>query len=97
VAVRVVSLPCVERFERQDQNYRDAVLPPGVRARLAIELAQPDGWYRYVGLDGAVMGMRTFGESAPAEDLLRHFGFTVPRLVETAQAVLAQQTTELSL
>ncbi|WP_020683304.1 transketolase [Marinobacterium rhizophilum] len=95
VAVRVVSLPCIERFDREDQAYRDAVLPPRVRARLAIELAQPDGWYRYVGLDGAVMGMRTFGESAPAEDLMRHFGFTVQRLVETAQAVLAKQTTGL--
>jgi transketolase len=66
-----------------------------VRARLAIELAQPDGWYRYVGLDGAVMGMRTFGESAPAEDLLRHFGFTVQRVLETARAVLATQKTGL--
>lgn len=89
VAVRVVSLPCVERFEREDQRYRDAVLPPNVRARLAIEMAQPDAWYRYVGLDGAVMGISSFGESAPADDLLQHFGFTLPHLLEKAQAVLA--------
>nr|WP_040880233.1 transketolase [Marinobacterium rhizophilum] len=91
VAVRVVSLPCVERFEREDQRYRDAVLPPGIRARVAIEMAQPDGWYRYIGLDGAVIGMTSFGESAPAEALLRHFGFTVERVVETARTVLAEQ------
>ncbi|WP_020683191.1 transketolase [Marinobacterium rhizophilum] len=90
LSVRVLSLPCVERFAKQDQVYRDAVLPPAVRARVAIEMAQPDGWYRWVGLDGAVIGMRTFGESAPAADLLEHFGFTAERIETEAQAVLAR-------
>ncbi|WP_138440337.1 transketolase [Marinobacter alexandrii] len=88
VAVRVVSLPCVERFAKQDATYRDTVLPPTVRARVAIEMAQPDGWYRWVGLDGAVIGIETFGESAPAEALLQHFGFTVERVVETAGIIM---------
>ena len=90
LAVRVLSLPCVERFAQQDAAYRDAVLPPAVRARVAIEMAQPDGWYRWVGLDGAVIGMSTFGESAPAADLFTHFGFTVERVEREAQAVLAR-------
>jgi transketolase len=90
LAVRVLSLPCVERFAQQDAAYRDAVLPPAVRARVAIEMAQPDGWYRWVGLDGAVIGMSTFGESAPAADLFAHFGFTIERVETEAQAVLAR-------
>ncbi|MHC8380745.1 transketolase [Pseudomonas sp. LB3P14] len=90
--VRVVSMPCIERFEQQDIAYRDAVLPPQVRARVAVEMARPESWHRYVGLDGAVLAMETFGESAPAEDLFRHFGFTVERLVETAEAVLLRAT-----
>lgn len=90
LAVRVLSLPCVERFAKQDQAYRDAVLPPAVRARVAIEMAQPDGWYRWVGLDGTVIGMETFGESAPAADLFEHFGFTAERVETEARAVLAR-------
>jgi transketolase len=90
LAVRVLSLPCVERFAQQDAAYRDAVLAPTVRARVAIEMAQPDGWYRWVGLDGAVIGISTFGESAPAADLFAHFGFTVERVETEAQAVLAR-------
>jgi transketolase len=90
LAVRVLSLPCVERFAQQDAAYRDAVLPPAVRARVAIEMAQPDGWYRWVGLDGAVIGISTFGESAPAADLFAHFGFTIERVETEAQAVLAR-------
>ena len=90
VAVRVLSLPCVERFAQQEATYRDAVLPPTVRARVAIEMAQPDGWYRWVGLDGAVIGMETFGESAPADALLKHFGFTVERVVEAALNVMGE-------
>ncbi|MEX5684703.1 transketolase [Pseudomonas silesiensis] len=89
--VRVVSMPCIERFEQQDALYRDAVLPPEVRARVAVEMARPESWHRYVGLDGAVIGMNTFGESAPAADLIRHFGFTVERLIETATAVLSKR------
>jgi transketolase len=90
--VRVVSMPCIERFEQQDIAYREAVLPPQVRARVAVEMARPESWHRYVGLDGAVLAMETFGESAPAEELFRHFGFTVERLVETAEAVLLRAT-----
>ncbi len=90
LAVRVLSLPCVERFAKQEQAYRDAVLPPNVRARLAVEMAQPDGWYRWVGLDGAVIGMETFGESAPAAELFEHFGFTPGRVVSEAQSVLSR-------
>lgn len=89
-AVRVLSIPCVERFAKQDAAYRDEVLPPQVRARVAVEMAQPDGWYRWVGLDGAVIGMETFGASAPAADLFEHFGFTVKRVEAEALAVLAR-------
>ncbi|WP_061292035.1 transketolase [Azotobacter vinelandii] len=88
-AVRVVSVPCLERFERQAADYREAVLPSAVRARVAVEMARPESWHRYVGLDGAVLGMEGFGESAPAAELFRHFGFSVENLLARAQAVLA--------
>ncbi|PSJ39261.1 transketolase [Zobellella taiwanensis] len=94
LAVRVVSLPCVERFAKQPPAYRDTILPPSVRARVAIEMAQPDGWYRWVGLDGAVIGIDTFGESAPAPDLFEHFGFTAERVENEARAVLARLNEE---
>ena len=90
LAVRVLSLPCVERFAKQEQTYRDAVLPPDVRARVAVEMAQPDGWYRWVGLDGVVIGMETFGESAPASELFEYFGFTIERVVTEAEKVLSR-------
>ena len=86
--VRVVSMPCTERFDAQDQSYRDSVLPPAVKARIAIEAAHADFWYKYVGLDGAIIGMRSFGESAPASDLFRHFGFTVDKVVGKAKALI---------
>ena len=86
--VRVVSMPCTEAFDAQDAAYRNAVLPPAVRARVAVEAAQSDGWYKYVGLDGAVVGMTTFGESAPAEQLFAHFGFTVDRVAATVETLL---------
>lgn len=86
--VRVVSMPCTERFDAQDQSYRDSVLPPSVKARIAIEAAHADFWYKYVGLDGAIIGMRSFGESAPAGDLFRHFGFTVEKVVGKAKALI---------
>ncbi|OMH38853.1 transketolase [Motiliproteus sp. MSK22-1] len=89
VSVRVVSLPCLERFEKQDKAYRDAVLPTEVRARFAIEMAHPESWHRYVGLDGKVLGMSTFGESAPAGELMKHFGFTVEQVEVIAREVLA--------
>ncbi|WP_108124306.1 transketolase [Saccharospirillum mangrovi] len=87
VSARVVSMPCTERFDAQDAAYREAVLPTGVK-RVAIEAGIADFWYKYVGLDGAVLGMTSFGESAPAGDLYKHFGLTVDALVERAQSIL---------
>ncbi|HVN64901.1 MAG TPA: transketolase C-terminal domain-containing protein, partial [Candidatus Binataceae bacterium] len=89
-AVRVVSMPSCEIFERQDEAYRDSVLPPKIRRRLAIEAAVPMTWYRYVGLDGDVVGMTTFGASGKYEDLLKHFGFTVENIVARALKLLAR-------
>lgn len=86
--IRVVSMPCAERFEMQDALYRESVLPSDVLARVAVEAAHADYWYKYVGLDGRVVGMTTFGESAPAGDLMQHFGFTVDNVVATVQDIL---------
>ena len=85
--VRVVSMPCTEVYDRQPQDWRDAVLPPGV-PRLAIEAGSPDWWCRYVGTPDRVIGLERFGASAPAKDLFRHFGFTAERVAERARAVL---------
>lgn len=87
VAVRVVSMPCTERFDAQDAGYREAVLPTGVK-RVAIEAGIADFWYKYVGLDGAVLGMTSFGESAPAGELYKHFGLTAEALAERARSIL---------
>jgi transketolase len=87
---RVVSMPCWELFDAQPQSYRDAVLPPSVRARVSIEAASPFGWERYVGLNGATIGVNHFGASAPGPIVMREFGFTPEHLVETAKAVLKQ-------
>jgi transketolase len=81
--VRVVSMPCTSLFDAQDADYRASVLPPGVR-RVAIEAGSRDGWWRYVGLDGAVVGMDTFGASAPAKKLFEHFGFTAANVAAVA-------------
>ena len=86
--IRVVSMPCAEIFNRQDAAYREAVLPSDVFARVAIEAGHEDYWYKYVGLDGRIVGMSTFGESAPASDLMKHFGFTVENVVSTVQDIL---------
>jgi len=86
--VRVVSLPCAELFARQDAAYRESVLPSDVLARVAIEAGHPDYWYRWVGLDGRVVGMNSFGESAPANLLMQQFGFTVDNVVSTVEDVL---------
>jgi transketolase len=88
--VRVVSMPSTTVFDAQDEAYREQVLPSTVEARLAIEAAAPDLWWRYVGSRGDVIGMRSFGASAPAKDLFKHFGFTVERVVETAQRLLSK-------
>ena len=88
--VRVVSMPCIERFLAQDQAWREAVLPPALRARLAVEAGVPDSWWRLVGDAGDVIGMTTYGESAPAKDLFNYFGFTVDAVVERMHALLGQ-------
>ncbi|MCK0715359.1 transketolase [Chromohalobacter sarecensis] len=87
--VRVVSMPSTDTFDAQDADYRESVLPRGVTARLAIEAGHRDFWFKYVGLEGNVVGMSTFGESAPAGDLFKHFGFTVDNVVAKAKALLA--------
>lgn len=84
---RVVSMPSWELFDRQPQSYRDGVLPPGVRARVSIEAASPFGWERYVGADGAIIGVDRFGSSAPGPTLMREFGFTPEHVAETAKAI----------
>jgi transketolase len=88
VRSRVVSMPSWDIFERESQAYRDSVLPPGVTARLAIEQASTFGWERYVGREGGVIGMHTFGASAPLKALQQEFGFTVDNVVATAKALL---------
>jgi transketolase len=84
VRARVVSMPCTMVFDQQPKSYRDEVLPPAVRRRVAVEMASPLGWGDYVGLEGTVIAMRTFGESGPAPKVMAHFGFTVDRVVEAA-------------
>jgi transketolase len=88
VHVRVVSMPSTNVFDNQDQAYKDSVLPPGMK-RIAVEAGVTHGWYKYVGLDGAVVGMDCFGESAPAPELFKHFGFTTNNVVATVKKVLA--------
>jgi transketolase len=88
VRARVVSMPSWELFEGQPQEYRDEVLPPGVTARIAIEQASTLGWHRYVGLDGAVIGMDTFGASAPLKALQTKFGFTPDAVVAATKAAV---------
>jgi transketolase len=79
--VRVVSMPCAEIFSAQDADYREAVLPAALRARVAVEALHADYWYKFVGLDGRVVGMTSFGESAPGGELMKEFGFTVENVV----------------
>ena len=85
--VRVVSMPSVDTFEAQDDDYKESVLPAAVTARVVVEAASPDGWYKYVGMNGKVIGMTTFGESAPAPELFEHFGFTVDNVVSAINEV----------
>ena len=88
IAARVISVPCAERFLEQDDEYRDEVLLPAVRARVAVEAAATLGWERFTGDLGAVIGMKTFGGSAPDKALFEHFGFTPERVAEEAKASL---------
>ncbi|MFW2002667.1 transketolase [Acinetobacter ursingii] len=87
--VRVVSMPCAEEFMKQDAAYREAVLPSNIRARVAVEAAHVDYWWKFVGLDGKVIGMTTYGESAPAKDLFKFFGITTEAVVEAVQSLTA--------
>ncbi len=86
--IRVVSMPSTDVFDRQDLTYRESVLPTWVKARVAVEAGITDYWYKYVGLSGVIIGMTTFGESAPGEKLFEKFGFTVENIVEKAAALL---------
>ncbi|WP_206208545.1 transketolase [Vibrio sp. Hep-1b-8] len=87
--VRVVSMPSTDAFDKQDAAYREAVLPSDVTARIAIEAGIADFWYKYVGFGGKIIGMTTFGESAPADQLFKMFGFTTENVVNTAKELLA--------
>ena len=86
--IRVVSMPSTSVFDRQDVAYRESVLPSNVLPRVAVEAGHKDFWYKYVGLDGRIVGMETFGESAPIKDLMEHFGFTVDAVVEAVEDAL---------
>jgi transketolase len=88
IGVRVVSMPSMELFDSQPQEYRDSVLPPDVKARLAVEMAYPLGWERYVGERGAVLGITTFGASAKGEKVVAEYGFTVDNVVAKVKALL---------
>jgi transketolase len=90
IRARVVSMPSWELFERQSEDYRQTVLPPTVKARVAVEQASTLGWCRYVGIDGTILGMKTFGASAPLKVLQKEFGFTTGHVVQAAKAQLAQ-------
>ncbi len=88
VKVRLVSMPCLDRFAEQDQAYRDSVLPPAVKARVAVEAASPLGWHRWTGDGGDVVAMEGFGASAPAKALYEHFGFSGEAIAARARKVL---------
>ena len=90
VRVRVVSMPSWDIFESQPQSYREEVLPPNVKARLAIEQGSVLGWDRYVGSEGRIIGMKTFGSSAPLKELQRKFGFEPDRVVAVAKELLGR-------
>lgn len=88
IKARVISMPCTTVFDNQSSNYRDQVLPKAVTKRIAVEAAHKDYWRKYVGLEGDVIGMSSFGESAPGNQLLEHFGFSVENIVQRAKALL---------
>jgi transketolase len=88
ISTRVVSMPSWELFEKQDAAYKEKVFPKASKKRLAVEMASPMGWHKYTTDEGDMLGMTTFGESAPAEDLYKHFGFTVENVVKRAKALL---------
>jgi transketolase len=90
IAARVVSMPCTEVFDAQDAAWRESVLPAGVTARVAIEAGVTDGWWRYTGAAGAVVGLDRFGASGPADELFEHFGFTTAHVIDVARRVLGR-------
>jgi transketolase len=90
IRARAVSMPSHELFARQDESYRNSVLPKGVR-RIAMEAAHPMSWYRWVGDDGVILGLERFGASAPAATIYTHLGITVDRMVETAKALVGKK------
>jgi transketolase len=92
IGLRVVSLPSWELFDCQPQDYRDSVLPPGVKARVAVEAGIKLGWEHYVGLEGTVVGMESFGASAPASVLYEKFGITVEQVVRAARALIKKKS-----
>jgi len=92
IATRVVSMPCVEHFAAQDEEYRDLVLPPSCRARVSVEAASTFGWHRWLGEHGEAIGMETFGASGPAGALYKHFGFTPERIADSGRAVVKRVT-----
>jgi transketolase len=91
IAARVVSMPCWELFEKQNDNYKQQVFPKGLRKRLAVEAASPMGWRRYTTDEGDMLGMTRFGESAPGPELFKEFGFTVDNIVMRAKALLGRR------
>ena len=91
IACRVVSMPSWELFDAQPQAYRDSVLPPDVRARVSVEAGSPMGWERYVGLDGAIIGVDRFGASAPGPMVMREYGFTAAHVVAAAKRLMTSQ------
>jgi transketolase len=90
--IRVVSMPSTTVFDQQSPEYRESVLPAAVTARVAVEAAVVDGWYKYVGMNGAIVGMNTFGESAPAKELFAYFGFTIDKVVEAVNSLIGTNT-----
>jgi transketolase len=90
IRARVVSMPSTDIFDKQDDAYKNSVLPPDVTARVSVEAASVFGWERYVGLQGAIIGMTTFGGSAPAKDLYKKFGITTDHIIQAAKDVLAR-------
>ena len=90
IPARVVSMPSWELFEKQDETYKKKIFPPDIRKRLAIETASPLGWHKYVTDEGDIIGMTTFGESGPINDLMKLFGFTVDNVVAKAKGLLSK-------
>jgi transketolase len=88
IKARVVSMPCTNVFDAQDQAYRDSVLPPQVKVRVAVEAGVTAGWWRYVGPEGRVVGLDRYGESAPAKDVFEYFGFTPENVVKQVEVAL---------